>query len=379
MRGVPSSLTVAKVGIYQLNNPQPFSGSFNVKEEYLEVGVPLLKDLSFAQSLNLDAAVRHADYSQAGGVTTWKYGLNYLVVDDFRLRGTVSQDIRAPNILELFNSETQSNQTGVYNSKTTQIRVISSGNPDLVPEEALTWTYGAVLRPRWIEGLQASVDYYRIGITKAIGSLPFQTAINQCAAGNQTSCALITVNPDGTLIIHTPAQNLSVMETAGYDMEADYNTPLFDGSLALRLLGNHLMSSYTISPGATTRTQTLGSPSSPSWKGTFSATYSQDSWSLFAQERYIGAAVIDPTMVQGVGLQLNNIPAVFYTDVTVKYRFQVAPLGGGDQELFFTINNAFNKQPPISGGNPTNFSVPINFAYDAMGRYFSVGLRVSVD
>ncbi|MEI9928094.1 MAG: TonB-dependent receptor plug domain-containing protein [Sphingomonas sp.] len=44
-------------------NAQPFSGEFNVKEGYAEVVVPLAKDVPFADSLDVNGAVRYTDYS----------------------------------------------------------------------------------------------------------------------------------------------------------------------------------------------------------------------------------------------------------------------------------------------------------------------------
>ncbi|MEJ1969164.1 MAG: TonB-dependent receptor [Rhizomicrobium sp.] len=383
LRGVPTSLAGAKrLGLWQFNNQQPLSGSYDIKEVYAEIGVPLLHDLPAAKSIDANAAVRYTDYSQSGGVTTWKYGVNWLVVDDLRLRGTVSQDIRGPNLLDLFNAQTQTNQNAIYPvstaGKTTQVTVIASGNPTLAPEKALTHTVGVVLAPRWIDGFQASIDYYHIGISDAIGTLPFQNAIDQCFQGNAMVCSQITVNPDGTLIVRTPEENLSTQQTAGYDMEADYTTPLADGALTLRALATHLLSAYTVAPGATIRTPTLASPTAPRWKGTLSATYSDDTFTVFAQERWISASLIDPTKKEGIDVSLNRIPTIFYTDVTLKYRLPIDVLGDKPQELYLTVNNLFNQQPPVSGGNPTTYSVPVNFAYDVIGRYFTVGMRIAM-
>jgi hypothetical protein len=67
-----------------------------------------------SKSLNADVAVRNTDYSVSGDVTTWKAGGDYQIIDDIRLRGTVSRDIRAPNLLELYNASTQATNTQQY-------------------------------------------------------------------------------------------------------------------------------------------------------------------------------------------------------------------------------------------------------------------------
>jgi iron complex outermembrane receptor protein len=373
VRGAPSSLA-NRLGVWQFNNPQPLSGGFDVKEGYAEVGVPIVKDLPFARAVDFNGALRRTDYSQSGGVTTWKYGVNWQVVDDLRLRLTRSQDIRGPNVLELFNAQTQTNQNALYKGATTQVTVIQSGNPTLQPEVARTLTYGGVYRPSWLPGFQASVDYYKIRIRDAIGSLGFQTIIDQCAAGNQLFCSQVTVNTNGTLIVRSQGLNLNLVQTAGYDFEAAYVRPVMDGQLTLRVLGNHLTSSYLTAPGAAPLPD-LKSPGSWPWRFNASARYSRDAWSVFVQERFLSKALIDPTKVEGVDVSLNRIPAQWYTDLTLTHKFSA---WGKDQEAFFTVSNLFNKDPPVSGGNPTTYSVPVNFAYDVMGRYFSVGLRMAL-
>ncbi len=107
--------------------------------------LPLLRDKTGVQALDLNAAARYTDYSTSGDVTTWKVGLTWQVVDSVRFRGTLSRDIRAANLTELFTGATQgqgnledrSFPAGNPNRNPVVI-VRSFGNPDLTPEEADT-------------------------------------------------------------------------------------------------------------------------------------------------------------------------------------------------------------------------------------------------
>ena len=63
------------LGGFERTNPQPTRGSYNVKEAFGEILVPLLKDVVLAKSVEFNGAVRRTDYSTSGGVTTWKVGL----------------------------------------------------------------------------------------------------------------------------------------------------------------------------------------------------------------------------------------------------------------------------------------------------------------
>ncbi len=52
--------------------------------------------------MTLGAAVRFSDYSTVGNTTTWKTDLSWLATDQFGVRGTYSEAVRAPNIGELY-------------------------------------------------------------------------------------------------------------------------------------------------------------------------------------------------------------------------------------------------------------------------------------
>ncbi|OYX33375.1 MAG: hypothetical protein B7Y99_07395, partial [Caulobacterales bacterium 32-69-10] len=96
---VATSDARSKVTAWQVLNQGQFSGKQNVKEGYVEVGLPVLKDMTFFKSLDLNGAIRRTDYSLSGAVTTWKLGATWEPSDWLRLRVTRSRDIRAPNLL----------------------------------------------------------------------------------------------------------------------------------------------------------------------------------------------------------------------------------------------------------------------------------------
>ena len=79
----------------------PVSGGFNVKEAFGEVAVPLL-DIDDKVKIDLNGAARYSDYSQSGGIWSWKAGGTVGLFDTLLLRGTRSRDIRAPGVGELF-------------------------------------------------------------------------------------------------------------------------------------------------------------------------------------------------------------------------------------------------------------------------------------
>jgi iron complex outermembrane receptor protein len=133
---------------YAFANFAAFSGKYDVKEAFLEVDVPLVED-GFVESLNLNAAGRLTDYSTSGTVATWKVGLTSQLNSLVRVRGTLSRDIRAPNLSELFSSG-QVNGTNTIDPRTgaaVSVFQITSGNADLTPEIARTTSGGIILSP----------------------------------------------------------------------------------------------------------------------------------------------------------------------------------------------------------------------------------------
>jgi outer membrane receptor protein involved in Fe transport len=91
------------------------SGRIGVKEGYGELLVPVVKDLPFAKSLDLDLAGRYSSYDWHGGdpfvnggTAGWTYMANstWKVNDWVTFRGGYQLAVRAPNVAELFQPTT---------------------------------------------------------------------------------------------------------------------------------------------------------------------------------------------------------------------------------------------------------------------------------
>lgn len=386
--GAPSAQN-GRQGAFRFFNPQPFSGGIKVTEGYLEVGVPLAEDKPFFQQLDVNGAIRYAHYSASGLVytfangtstsapssssfnaTTWKLGANWAPVEDIRFRITRSRDIRAPSIIDLYNGSQFSSSTVTFNGSTVPLFQLTRGNPVLTPEKADTLTAGIVLKPRFLPGFQASVDYYNIDLKDAIGGLLAQQQVNLCAGGDQTFCNLQSFS-NGALTVVTPPFNLNTQKAQGWDIEAQYRTRLGAGRLGLRGFVNINSQDY-IRPAVGSLLTQRGLPTNPKWRATFQVNYDTDLFGIFVQERVIAKSLIDPTLVEGVGISENDIPRVAYTDLTLTMK----PMGKFD--VFMTVSNLFDKAPPVSPQPTTTFSIPYSGAYDTIGRAFTFGVRVKM-
>ncbi len=111
-------------------------------------------------------------------------------------------------------------------------------------------------------------------------------------------------------------------------------------------------------------------------------TYSLGPFSALFQERYIaGGAYSQAAFVNGGtatnSLDVNKVPQVWYSDLTLKYRL---PTKAGDYQLFATINNLFDRDPPVAPnrqGNPISIIATNATLYDIVGRYYTVGIRAN--
>jgi iron complex outermembrane receptor protein len=374
VRGGPAALA-GRLGPFRFANFQPFGGSYSVKEGFGEIGIPLLKGLPLAQALNIDLAARVTDYTTSGTVVTWKAGVDYQVIPDIRLRGTVSRDIRAPSLLELYNGATFNSNAAFYPATglgpSTTTVVITSGNPALVPEKALTQTYGVVLTPTFLDGFKASIDYYNIKIDGGIQTVATQNIIDNCYNNIPGFCDLVQV-VGGTVRVRSPFLNLSVVKSAGFDFAADYRTSLFDNPLTLGVTAQRLTAAYT-QPVAAAAIPTLGGNNDPKWRVNLRANYDVGDWNFFVQERYIGPKLVDAQRVEGVFVDDNTVSKVFYTDMTITYSLEAL---GSRNQIYLTVNNLTNQNPPKDIGPPSSFEQPGNrTVYDWIGRYYSLGVR----
>jgi iron complex outermembrane receptor protein len=225
------------IGIYPSGNA---GGEITAKEIYGELLVPLVRDLPFAQKVELELGVRSSDYNTTGSSTTWKALADWRVVDWLRFRGGYNRAERSPNIGELYLAPSQSFQIGAggdlcsltndganrqysanaafnpnaaaalelcealmeratpgtaaefyadgnpANSTVGSTFAFPSvrGNPDLIPEKADTWTIGTVFNSpfesEWLSSLRVSIDYYDIQVKDAIGPQSVDVAQRQC-------------------------------------------------------------------------------------------------------------------------------------------------------------------------------------------------------
>lgn len=389
--GVIGSDPIGTAGLAYVANLKPFRGTINVKEGYAELAVPVLKDSPIGKSLDLNGAVRYTDYSTSGGVATWKVGGNYKPVGGIEFRATYSRDIRAPNINDLYLGGTSLVQflaDPTRNNQTFTVIQTTSGNPNLKPERAKSFTGGVVFRPSFLPGFSGSVDYYQIRIAGAIAVNSSQQIVNLCAAGQTVYCAGVVRDSSGTLTnVNVQPFNAQAEKARGIDFELGYQTAnVFGGTLDLRGLVNYVNQLEVDSVAANgtkiriTRAgesgNNLGSyQSTPKWRGLVTLTYSHGPTTFQVKSRFLGSAKMESDYGPN-DVNRNHVPAIAYFDLFASQ--DVRFFGGGKAQLFLAADNVLDKAPPVvvsqdplvAQGSGTNL-----FLYDGIGRTIRAGFR----
>lgn len=373
---------VAAAGLYETSNAAPYSGRFNVKEGYVEAIVPLARDLPGLRSLDLNGALRVADYSTAGTQTTWKGGAVWEPFDGLRFRATRSRDIRAPAIFELFSAGAVTNLSATVNGVTAALipQNATIGNAALRPEKADTLTIGAVINPSFAPRFTLSVDYYNIDLKDAVTTVSGTVAGNLCSAGQTYFCSLFTFAGTTPTAYNARYLNAASLRTNGLDIAGSYRLPLSDirdgwnGSLTLSFSGTYVFHYYSnLGNGSATIDYVKdNSPAGlPRFRSNTSLTYQSGGFSLTGQVTTISAGNIDNTANLNAATSINNnhVPAYQYLNL------QASQEVGERFRLFAGVNNLFNTAPPALPST-TVFTLTNGIYYDTIGRTFTVGVNV---
>ncbi|MCW2365613.1 outer membrane receptor protein involved in Fe transport [Sphingobium sp. B1D7B] len=404
--------SLAAAGAYNFSNPKPYEGAFTTKEAYAEVVVPLARDVPFFKSFDLNGAIRHTNYEVSGGVTTWKIGATWDVVDGVRLRTTRSRDIRAPNAAELFSvTSTQSTLRNPFNGVSRSYTVVFAPSETLAPEKANTFTVGAVFTPTFLPGFSASVDFYNIKIDGAIASFPAQQIIDNCYAEIQGGtpgafCATTSLSGTGTSTeinsVTVQLLNLASLETRGVDFEMVYRFNAGPGRVTTRLFGTYVADLISddglgVAPtynaagiiqtrgsridragqlGGFTSGLNTGATSVPHWQLNASLGYETEKWGTTLNARWIDKGIVDATLVQPGDPDYNAASPISVGNMNVASRLYLNWTGNvtlmqrGDKkvQLYAVVNNLLNKEPPFPSTQVAGF-------YDRIGRAYKVGVR----
>lgn len=390
VQGIPPAFVGSFV--HQFSSFPDLHGAYTVKEAFAEARLPLYNDAQNIRHLSMSLAARYADYSGSGGVWAWKAGLEGHLTADLRLRGTVSRDTRAANLSERFDLQNRgfTVRDPQFGNSVYSLSATSTGNPNVEPEKADTFTVGAVYQPSRVDGLSMSLDWYSISIQDAIGQLGPQSIIDNCFAGQAALCALITRDPQTHEIVFVQNTFLNVAQAKamGTDFELQFTRDLHllggaGEAMRARLIASWLGENSTRLAGAPKidrAGQTGGSATGyiglPDLQLTAALTYRNGPWQMYLQGHFIDSGTLDATLREGIDIDDNTVASAFYTALRLSYSTDVTRAGAW--EIYARIDNLFDRNPPraadfsdFNGATHTNETL-----FDVLGRRYTLGAHV---
>lgn len=411
----------------------PVSGSFDVKEFFTEVRIPIAQD-SWVYDFTITGGYRYSDYSTGVNTDTYKIEGEFAPTRDIRIRGGYNRAVRAPTVQDLFAPNlvaldgssdpcagfviTAAN-TGclaqgltvgqfVAPNPADQYNGFVGGNISLNPEVADTYTAGVVLTPTFLPGFTASVDYFNIDISQAIGGIGSDTILAACTStADPFFCGLINRDPSGSLwrsaagFTTNVTQNIGGFSTSGIDAQVNYSTEIGDlGTLTFNFLGTYLDELVTDTgvsiPGLDQTFDCVGlygnvcGQPSPEWRHQARLGFNfRGGFGASVRWRYFDGVTLDAV---DPNTNLNNpsgtgpapggvarpgaagFDAVNYFDLTFTFA------AGDNFNFVLGANNVLDKAPPTTGSQacPAGSCNGNVYAqqYDALGRYLFAGVTL---
>lgn len=399
-------------------------GQYDVKEVFSEISIPIVSDKPGFYALGLTGGYRYSDYSIQGATDTYKIQGEWAPIKQLRIRGGYNRAVRAPNTLELFSTPNvtlfagrdpcagatpsrtlaQCARSGVTAAEygfidanpAAQYNQRVSGNINLIPETADTFTAGFVVNP--VHNLTITADAYSIEVKNLITTLGANFILTNCVNSN-LFCANVQRAPGGSLFTGTgfvdnPTLNIGSEKTRGVDVTALYRMDIGSSTLSFDLVGSYL-DKFTVDPGAAGTTPyecsgqfglTCGTPL-PKWRHKLRVSYDMKNGLGFsAAWRFFSSVNNDQLTINGltpcpasggnpngcVNNAVTHIGNVSYFDLSMTARI-------ADHYTFrLGAQNLLDKNPPVLDTNYTNNgSNTYAQVYDALGRYVYAAIQLN--
>lgn len=388
-------------------------GKYKTDEVYLELMIPVLKDVPGAKELSFDVATRYSDYDRFGDTTNSKFSLTWKPVEDLLVRATYGKGFRAPTLDDTFGGGSQTfdyftdpcdaelgirtgnaaaaarcNAEGLgagfrqQDSAGEPVEARESqsiapfqagvGNAELEPEYSKTRTVGLVFSPRWVQGLDFSLDWYKITINNVITAVSATYVLQQCYNGVESFCNYTRDAASGQVVsLSRGNANLGALETEGFNFGANYRLPETSiGKFSVHLDTNYLVAFRSKSDSTADWDNYAGYWNFPRVRGTLGVNWAKGDLSAQWNLRYYGGyrdfcfdgsaeECNDPTYLTpnggwGGGEGANKKGSISYQDVSVSW---AAPWNG---TVTVGARNIWNKQPPQSYSQTNNSSGSID-------------------
>jgi iron complex outermembrane receptor protein len=277
----------------------------------------------------------------------------------------------------------QPTNTGFFRSAGTQN---SFGNPNVSEEQADTFTLGVVMD--FLDNWTLSVDYYTIAIEDMIALESPDTQYERCLSialnptgdPNALACGPITRNPfsGGTANLDLSFTNLGEATVSGMDFQLNGSHMLANGGLNFSIVANYNLESKTRDRPGLTEIDWAGTRGCALqiqcqqydyrlfstvnyFRGPWNVTLRHQFWPSVKSASYAQGASGTPDPLGNV----NDNFSLFYLGAGYSFSDKYT--------LRFGIENLFDEEPPLVGGNPNNARFPIPPSHTVVGGTANFG------
>lgn len=351
---------------------QPLRGERDVSSAYVELTAPITKEFE------VQAAVRYEDYSDFGDTTKPKFGAKYRLpknpVANAILRASYSESFQAPALGLLYASQTIAFSSGLLQDPerpgdpAQQQRIVTGGNPNLLPEEAESYYAGILLEDiGGVKDLTVSFDYFKFKINQVIVT-PSATYLLSDRGRAQFPNAIVRDGVGGPIlrIESVPSNNPDAYQLyRGFDFGVNYrmrNTRLGDISLGAEVTRVLEIGSDSGLGGG--YFNNIGLYNNPKWRGQASVGWQYKDFAANVNADYIGSYFNDGFSST---VQWHQGSFTLYS-TSFSYR------GFMGTTITLGANNLFDKNPPFNGFDTGGFD-PNTYGAAALGRFLYIRVR----
>ncbi|MCV6604678.1 MAG: TonB-dependent receptor, partial [Porticoccaceae bacterium] len=371
------------------------AGSETVREVFAEVGIPLLANQSFAESVSMVASARYTDYTISGSEETYKLGLNWTFDENIALRASYGTSFRGPNLFELFlanqesfnflsdpcreyanssNAQFASNCASlgipddfIPNVQDTLVTsggaILPDGTTTIRPETSESWSTGLILTPG-DSGISLAIEYFEIDVIDQIDVLGAQQIVNQCYGDvnfpNSSFCQLLTrnsgnvANPFILTGVNDRFLNIDLQRNRGIDYQLNYAGEIggFEVSAGAQYTYQLEDQVTRVIDGVVDVEQLLGDPNEPQDSGSVDILLKRDGWSFFYETRFLGSSGLTEEFGGNTfnffnGHNGQSLSEQLETGTTLYHNLSVSKDFDSGLKATLGINNVTDEKPPV--------------------------------
>lgn len=243
----------------------------------------------------------------------------------------------------------------------------AGGNPDLKPETSKTWSYGVVLTPRVVPGLELSVDYW---LTEKVNAIVSPGGPSNILASPESYPGRIErAEPSAedrangwlgpVTLVDYRAINVGFTKTEGIDIKASYRRNLDRvGTITATTNATWTNSFRDQVLPVNPIVERVGSSANPlKWQAVSTLFWDRGPWTAGVTSTYIGSYTAASTIAStafptGNGLDGQRISSAILWDVMASYKIPASSGSASawrrwidDTKFTLSVRNVLNKEP----------------------------------